>query len=257
MYPLKGSPRSGGIFIEGLSGFDKGSRGELGEHGQMTRRSTNHGLQGDYREEHIKKSKHIQDPIRLLLDTVSTKIKVVFVAGEDVQGRSLDDVQQLTKQVQTAACLSQSGHHKFAVRLRLPYPSPLTLRPIFVRPSVFDVDKQRWAHFHANLTWALAGDAGASGCEGKAGGLLTKAELWDCLAYDYSYGIFVEIFSLQVLELGLAASVFTLYHFLVWLALQSIEWNQVLRPRHTYYITSCMYVLQLLETVAGANRISI
>jgi len=73
----------------------------------------------------------------------STKIKVVFVAGEDVQGRSLDDVQQLTKQVQTAACLSQSGHHKFAVRLRLPYPSPLTLRPIFVRPSVFDVDKQR------------------------------------------------------------------------------------------------------------------
>lgn len=72
----------------------------------------------------------------------STKIKVVFVAGEDVQGRSLDDVQQLTKQVQTAACLSQSGHHKFAVRLRLPYPSPLTLRPIFVRPSVFDVDKQ-------------------------------------------------------------------------------------------------------------------
>ena len=197
MYPLKGSPRSGGIFIEGLSGFDKGSRGELGEHGQMTRRSTNHGLQGDYKEEHIyQESKHIQDPIRLLLDTVPQRLRWCPAAHQTGTDCSL-----LESVRSPQICSPAEAALPVTIDFEAHFCKTICVWCGQTEMSAFSCQPDLGPGWRRRCQWLWR----------KSRRLLTKAELWDCLAYDYSYGIFVEIFSLQVLELGLAASVFTLY----------------------------------------------
>ena len=83
----------------------EGSRGEIGPDKRLADQQTT-----DYKEEISRiKTYPRSGQIDIGIYWIHfQKDKVAFVAGEDVQGRSLDDVQQLTKQVRTAACSIES-----------------------------------------------------------------------------------------------------------------------------------------------------
>ena len=157
------------------------------------------------RKKILSRIKPYPNPIRLPSDArySSTKIKVAFVAGEDVQGRSLDDVQQLTKQVR-----------RYGLQPAWVRSSEICTSAEAALPVTIDFE----AHFcktlsDVDLTWGMACSAGASGCEGKAGGFRQKpcSEIvWPMTTLmNIGWNIFP-----SSSEVGLAAAVFTLYQLL-------------------------------------------
>ena len=106
---------------------------------QATRRSTNHGLADqqttDYKEE-ISRIKTYPRSGQIDIGYISRKIRWrslrARMCREDPWMMSSSSPNRYGLQ---PAPLSQSDH-KFAARMRLPYPSPSTLRPVFVKFSV-------------------------------------------------------------------------------------------------------------------------